>query len=52
MRAALIAAGRLHQVGGAPQFPRRAYIVETAQTTGGWPWFEAAIAAVRAEIDR
>ena len=48
----LIAAGRLHQVRGAPQFTRRAYIVETAQTTAAWPWFEAAIAAVRSRNDR
>ena len=48
----LIASGRLHRVGDAPQFSRRAYIVETAQTTAAWPWFEAAVAAVSASNDR
>jgi len=43
----LLAAGRLHPVGGAQQFTRRAYVVEVAQTTGAWPWFEDALAAVR-----
>lgn len=46
----LLAAGRLHRVPHAPNFTRRAYVVELAQTTAAWPWFEAAIAAVREAV--
>jgi len=43
----LIASRRLHKVADAPSFTRRAYVVEAAQTTTAWPWFENAIAALR-----
>ena len=43
----LLEAGRLHEIASAPRFTRRAYVVEAAQTTAAWPWFENAIAAVR-----
>lgn len=43
-----LAARRLHPVPKAPHFNRRAYVVEVTQTTAAWPWFENAIAAVRA----
>jgi len=47
-----LAAGRLHPVAEAPHFNRRAYVVEVAQTTAVWPWFEDAIAAVRAGLPK
>ncbi|MFO0993273.1 MAG: LysR family transcriptional regulator [Hyphomicrobiales bacterium] len=47
-----LAAGRLHHVAMAPHFTRRAYVVEVAQATAAWPWFEAAIAAVHAACHR
>jgi DNA-binding transcriptional LysR family regulator len=42
-----LAEGALHEVQGAPRFTRRVYVVETAQTVRGWPWYEAAVAALR-----
>jgi DNA-binding transcriptional LysR family regulator len=45
-----LVAGRLHPVATAPHFSRRAYVVEVAQTTTTWSWFEAAIAAVRKAV--
>lgn len=43
--AVLLQAGQLHVVGHAPSFTRRVYVVESAQTVKGWPWYTAALAA-------
>jgi LysR family transcriptional regulator, flagellar master operon regulator len=43
--APLLAPGGLHRIEGAPSFPRRVYLVESARATRSWPWYEAAIAA-------
>ncbi len=44
--AELTGQGKLHEVRAAPGFRRRVYLVENAQATRNWPWFESAIASL------
>ncbi len=43
---ALLDCGRLHRLAGAPNFNRRAYVVENARAVANWPWYKAAIQAI------
>jgi LysR family transcriptional regulator, flagellar master operon regulator len=49
--ASFLRRGRLQRVSHAPSFKRRVYLVESAHTVAGWPWYEAAIAALTARRD-
>ena len=44
--AAHLAAGRLHEVPGAPVFKRSAYLVVEQRAAAQWPWLEAEIASL------
>ena len=39
-------AGRLHVVPKAPNFSRRAYVVQNAQTVRSWDWYPATLVAM------
>jgi LysR family transcriptional regulator, flagellar master operon regulator len=47
----LLEQGRVHEVRGAPAFRRRVYLVESAQTTQAWRWYETAVDAVIASAN-
>jgi DNA-binding transcriptional LysR family regulator len=38
--------GALHEVGDAPRFRRRIYLVESLQAVQAWDWYEAAVASL------